>query len=345
MNIPIIDFLRSRVWRWIDSRRPTSATHHLNRNNLFIFPSQQGLWFLLVDILLWLLGTNYQNNLVLALAFLLITLLIVTILHSFNNLSGLTINAIGSHPVFCGDTAEVKVILSSRIRRFRDSISVKWQGGEALDCCLESDNEIAVNVFFKTHRRGWVDPGRLILQTYYPLGIIRSWARLKTGRKILVYPNPVSAGPLPLAEARSDQGVIAAGKGSDEFNGYKSYQAGDSLKHVSWKTYARGMGIYSKEFSSYRDQRLWLDWDYLAGKNTEERLSALCFWALEANRQGKEFGLRIPGIEIKISSGNKHLENVLKALALFGIRDVKTNDTQSDYESMKSPVNALVKQV
>ncbi len=343
MNIPLIELFRSKFWMWVDSRRPTSSTHHLSRNNLFIFPSQQGLWFLLVDLLLWVLGTNYQNNLVLALAFLLITLLIVTILHSFNNLSGLTVNVVGSHPVFCGDTAEVKVILSSHVRRFRDSISINWQGGESLDCYLDGDNEVAVNVFFKTHRRGWTDPGRLLLQTYYPLGIIRNWTGLKTGTKILVYPKPISTGPLPLSEARSDQGVVAVGKGSDEFSGYKSYQAGDSLKHVSWKNYARGMGIYSKEFSSYRDQRLWLDWDYLTGKNTEERLSALCYWALEANEKNKEYGLRIPGVEIKISSGSKHLDNVLKALALFGVHDLNVDD--NDLTADKSLANDMVRQV
>ncbi len=100
MKISIINSLRLRIWDWIDSRRPVANTHHLNRNNLFIFPSQQGLWFLLVNLLLWVLGTNYQNNLILALAFLFLTFFIVAILHTFTNLSGMSVKVLGAAPVF-----------------------------------------------------------------------------------------------------------------------------------------------------------------------------------------------------------------------------------------------------
>ncbi|MGH1470009.1 MAG: DUF58 domain-containing protein [Cellvibrionaceae bacterium] len=328
MKIPIINSFRLRMWNWIDSRRPTSNLHHLTRNNLFIFPSQQGVWFLLANLLLWVLGTNYQNNLILALAFLLMTFFVIAILHTFTNLSGMSVNVLGADPVFCGDAAEIKVALSSRQQRFRDFLSFKWQGCDPIVCHLESDDEIVINTFVKTHHRGLEHPGKLIVETFYPLGIIRSWTRLKTKLNVLVYPKPISFGPLPLSKALSDEGVVAAGKGGDEFSGYKNYQAGDSLKDVSWKTYARGMGVYSKEYSAYRDQRLWLDWDYLDGKKTEERLSGLCSWALEAHQADKDFGLRIPGVEIQPSSGKKHLERVLKALALFGV------DSSSDMSSL-----------
>ncbi|MGI1678207.1 MAG: DUF58 domain-containing protein [Cellvibrionaceae bacterium] len=322
MKISIINSLRLRIWDWIDSRRPVANTHHLNRNNLFIFPSQQGLWFLLVNLLLWVLGTNYQNNLILALAFLFLTFFIVAILHTFTNLSGMSVKVLGAAPVFCGETAEYTIALSSHQQRFRDALVLKWQESEPTTCCLESDNEIIVQTFVKTHHRGWEDPGKLMVDTFYPLGIIRSWTRLKTESRILVYPKPILFGPLPVSEAVSDEGEVAIGKGSDEFSGYKNYQAGDSLKNVSWKTYARGMGVYSKEFSAYRDHRLWLNWDDLIGKNTEERLSGLCGWALEAHKQDKEFGLKIPSTEIQPSSGKKHLEHVLKTLALFGTNDL-----------------------
>lgn len=312
--------LRQRMWDWIDSRRPSSNTHHLSHNNLFIFPSRQGLWFLLINALLWILGTNYQNNLVLALAFLLLTFFIVSILHTFTNLSGMIIKVLSAEPVFCGDNAELKISLSSKQARFRDSLVIHWQGDESTQCHLASDAESIVSTFLKTDKRGLKETGKLLIDTRYPLGIIRSWTRLKTTATILVYPKPIAFGPLPVDEAVSDEGTIAAGRGSDEFSGYKNYQAGDSLKNVSWKIFARGMGVYSKDFSAYRDQRLWLDWDYLEGKNTEERLSGLCWWALEATKKDKVFGLKLPGITIDPSSGKSHLEKVLTALALFGVK-------------------------
>ena len=115
-----------KMWRWVDAKRPPSKFHSLNRNNLFIFPSAQGFWFLFTDIVLWLAGTNYENNLVLALAFLLTTLFIVCILHTFANLSGLTVRFLDVKPVFSGDTAEMKLAVSRQGKRGRDNVHLFW---------------------------------------------------------------------------------------------------------------------------------------------------------------------------------------------------------------------------
>jgi len=111
--------LQQRMWRWIDSRRPPAKQQNLSRNNLYIFPSWQGLWFLVADIILWLVGTNYENNLILAMAFLLITLFVITILHTFANLSGLSIQLLSVKPVFSGETAEVKILVTRNGKRGR----------------------------------------------------------------------------------------------------------------------------------------------------------------------------------------------------------------------------------
>ena len=50
----------------------------------------------------------------------------------------------------------------------------------------------------------------------------------------------------------------------------------------------------------------------------EQRLSHLCYWALEFDRNGDEYGLRIPGVVIDPDVGELHRDQVLKALALHG---------------------------
>ena len=60
-----------------------------------------------------------------------------------------------------------------------------------------------------------------------------------------------------------------------------------------------------------------LDWDSLAGVDTEERLSQLTRWCLDAAAEGRSFGMKLPGEVIGVGSGDRHLHRCLAALALY----------------------------
>ncbi len=307
-------------WRWVDrsSTNATSKTFH--RNNLGILPSGQGLWFLIVVIVMWLVGTNYENNLILGVAFFLLALGLVAIMHTFSNLSGLTMRYLSADPVFSGDLAEVSFYLSKKGKRQRDDIQISWDGSaDKTTVALLDSDDLTVQIPCQTRGRGWYDPGRIVIETRYPLGFIRCWSKPKFAARVLVYPKPIAAGPLPPAQALRDDGEESLQRGSDEFFGHRPYQPGDVMRNVAWKQFSRGMGLLTKEYVANVDQRLWLDWDYLAGMDREARLSRLCYWVLEADKTGKEYGLRLPGVEIEPSTGAEHKQRALKALALFEV--------------------------
>lgn len=169
---------KEKMWQWVDAKRPPSKTHTLNRNNLFIFPSRQGLWFLIANLILWLVGTNYENNLILAFAFLLTTVFVMCILHTFANLSGLSIQFLSVKPVFSGDSAEISLLVSRQGKRGRDNIQLYWPGNLPTVISLINDQEVQVKVIAATRDRGWFKPGRLIVDSVFPLGIIRCWTRI-----------------------------------------------------------------------------------------------------------------------------------------------------------------------
>ena len=75
----------------------------LNRKNLYTFPNFTGLIYLLITAVIWLLGTNYQNNLILGLSYLLVSIFVVGILHAFANLAGISIRFVGARPAFAGE--------------------------------------------------------------------------------------------------------------------------------------------------------------------------------------------------------------------------------------------------
>nr|WP_269783515.1 DUF58 domain-containing protein [Marinibactrum halimedae] len=198
---------------------------------------------------------------------------------------------------------------------------LRWPQGSETLVSLEPGEQARFAVYVKAHERGWFYPGRITVKSVYPLGIFRCWTHLDLGVQILTYPKPINAGPIPPAVGNNDEGKLHSLHGGEDFAGLKTYQLGDSLRHVAWKQYARGQGLHTKNFSAFLDSRHWLDWDLLAGLDTEARLSRLTYWALELEKTASDYGLRLPGVEIIPSRGKHHQDAVLKALALFGKSD------------------------
>ena len=79
-------------------------------------------------------------------------------------------------------------------------------------------------------------------------------------------------------------------------------------------------GIPLKLFAGASVADLALRWDDTAGP-TEERLSQLCRWVLDADSRGYRYALSLPGLEIPGDSGEAQRAHCLEALALFGLPD------------------------
>ena len=309
-------------WRaWLDRRIPPRRVIVLNQRNIFIFPPQQGLAFVLLIVLLVLGGINYQNSLVFGLAFLLASLFAVTIGHTYQNLAGMEIEAAGAAPVFAGEHALFSLRIARRGKRGHHAIRIGWPGEPAQAFDLDGEREVRVRIPVPAEHRGWLDPGRFRLETYWPLGLLRAWTWIDVDQRALVYPAPLSGAPPAAANVASGEGDAVVRGGSDDFLSLKEYRPGDPLKHVAWKSFAREGEMMVKEFGAYADKRLWLDWDALPGLDVEARLSRLTAWALELDRRGDAFGLRIPGLVIDPDSGSEHRTRVLRRLALFGLAD------------------------
>ncbi|MGL6165381.1 MAG: DUF58 domain-containing protein, partial [Aeromonas veronii] len=75
--------------RWLKRRIPPARQITLGTRSLFILPTRMGLLYLLVLLAIYLLGTNYQNNLVLLVAYCLGSLFMAAMWLTHRNLLGL----------------------------------------------------------------------------------------------------------------------------------------------------------------------------------------------------------------------------------------------------------------
>lgn len=309
--------------RWLDERIPVERSVTLNQRRVFIFPDRAGLFFLLVLAVMLLAAINYQNNMAFALTFLLFSLFIVAVLHTFSNLSGLQLEALRGQSAFAGDDAEFELQLRRSPRRTYHAIQLGWPGQPAATVSLLDQESAVVKLFHAAPQRGWLRPGRLSVSTVYPLGLLRAWTWIDLDFSALVYPRPL-AGPRPSGTAgddpRGQRNTPRWQKGSEDFYGFRLYRSGDNLRHVMWRAYAKGQRLQSKQFAELPVATHWLSWDECAGER-EQRLGLLCHWVLELHRRGEAFGLRLPGATLAPAQGESHRDEALRMLALFGRGD------------------------
>lgn len=306
-----------RFQSWLKKRIPAANQVTLNQKNIFILPTREGVYFVVLILFMMLAGINYQNSLIFALAFLLTSLFMVSILHTFRNLSGLTLQGHRGNPVFAGEDCEFVVTLSREGQRLYEGVVIGWhpdmkQGVDLLDESLSRQR-----VYVPARQRGMFNPGRLLVETFYPVGLFRAWSWVDLDLTCVVYPRPIAAGVLPEHESIADEGELVRRDGVDDFYGLRDYQQGDGIRHIAWKTYARTEQLQVKEFAAHVDRRVWLEWEALPGLDREARLSRLTWWTLQLARTNDEFGLRLPGLEIDQGRGPEHQQRVLTALALF----------------------------
>lgn len=311
--------LRARFRQWVNRRIPPARAVTLDQKRIFIFPSRVGFFFGLCLLVMLMTAINFQNNMSYALTFLLATLFIIATLHTFANLSGLTIRALRAQSAFPGQQCEFDVQIERGKQRDHFALHLSWPDSSESLVNLVDQDAIQVQLHMAVGSRGWYSPGRLLLESTYPLGLLRCWTWVDLDLHALVYPQPrASLEPAGLATDTPD-GASAPIVGSDDFYGFRAYREGDSMRQIHWKGLAKGQSVQSKQYGAYADRSVWLDWEMFPGLGTEQRLSHLCYWALEFDGRGEEYGLRMPGVVIEPGMGEKHRDLVLKELALYGL--------------------------
>lgn len=309
-----------QAWqRWLDRRLPRARQVRLDQRRVFIFPSGYGFLYLAVAMLLFFGGINYENNLILGLCFLMVSLFVVAILHTFHNLSGLSLRAGATRGGFVGGQGSLEVVLIAEGRAHR-SVWLRWLDQPAQEVSIEPGEETAVWLNLPLARRGRIRPPRLRVESHYPLGLLRSWSLVALDHACLAWPRPESSPECPADGGDDDErrNHQDGQRGSEEFQGLREYSPGDSPRQVDWKGYARGRGLNVKVFEEPASGRLWLRYEYLHGRPAERRLSILCFWVLRLSEQNRPFALALPGAELAPGRGAEQRREALDRLARFG---------------------------
>ncbi len=331
--------LRVRWQRWLNRRLPPGRSIVLKQKRLFIFASPAGWLFLFALLIMLLTAINYQNNMSYGLTFWLAMMANVAVLHTNANLLGLKLTAVRAASVFPGQQAEFVFRVTARDGRDHRAIKLAWTNTSAL-IDIPAGETVDVSLFHAVDARGWFQPPRLLVQSTWPVGLLRCWTYVDLDFRALVYPQPVASEGLIPTDA--DDGAVGVSEtlGHDDLQGFRAYRVGDSRRFIDWRSFAKGQALQTRLHSRSVQQDRWLDWAMFSEIGTELRLSRLCYLALKYDATGDEYGLRLPGTEIPMASGDRHREAVLRALALYDIEvTIGSGATTSSASNIVSSLN------
>ena len=320
-----LGFVRGRFQRWWQSRIPYRDTTTLHQRNVYILPTRPGFTLAATILVLLVASINYQLNLGYLLTFLLAGSAVVGMHVCHGTLRGLTMNLIAPDAQFVGASAVIGINLVSDRRSIRHGIGLSLlnagPGAKSEKHWVWADvpaqGSCTVHVAFKPDKRGLHRVPTLTAETRFPLGTFRVWTVWRPAAQVLVYPAPEAyPPPLPPGEPRSGGAASAQIHSTGEYDGVRAYRRGDPLKLVVWKKVAKADELVSRDAQQVQRFELWLDLAHCGTSDAEHKLSRLCAWVLAAHAQGVDYGLRLPGLEIKPGSGEAHKKRCLEALAL-----------------------------
>ena len=314
-------FKLPRQWfaAWLARRLPPVQSIRLQQQHIFIVPTPTGIAYAAVLLLMLLVAINYQNSLAYALTFLLASLGLLSMLHTWRNLAGLTLSAAGTSPCFVGEYGNYRVRLHS-VKNAYQAIAVGWHVKSLMLVDVEQQGEQLLELSLLGKQRGWQYAPRLRIETRFPLGLFVAWSQIDLAQAVLVYPQPLHDVDL-LLTGQGDQSAAeqaSSHAGVDDYQGLAAWQEGDSLRRIHWKAWSKGQGLLVKQFTEQQGQQQVLDFAQVPG-NLEFRLSVLCAQVLKISQTDQPYSLLLPHQQLGPDSGDEHRQRCLRALALYGV--------------------------
>ena len=327
---PIKVLIAASFERWLARRNPPQFQHQLSSRNIMIYPSRFGLAYLVVVVMVFLLGTNYQNNIILLLSYLLASLFISVMLHSFYNFSQLTFSSAAQQTGYVDQTIYYPVYVNTTkvsfdINAFFTECGLQTTAGK-IKQCQKGTNVLTLN--YKPISRGQHSLGRVTVFSEFSLGLFISKSILDFEHFAIVYPQPKT---LVLPESLNIKGredvsatsLSGSLQGNDEFFELKPFILGDSRAKTAWKQLAKGQGKFSKQYHQYQSSEIRLAFHEMPGQSVETKLSYLSFLVSELTKTNQKFGLSFAKgaeehyLDIEPNTGLKHQQSCLTALALY----------------------------
>ncbi len=338
---PLSNFIQKRFDVFIAKRLPPARKVTLNNNNIFIFPTAMGFCYLAIVFLLFLLGTNYQNNVIILLSYLMASMFITISLASFFNVKGVQFSSKKEYVGFSDKPIVVNVSVNADLPRFNYLLQYP---GHSLSIFDQLKDKQTLPLTWQAPSRGVFKPGRIKVVSEYAYGLFRVWSWLDFDHQLVVFPTPrpITSKQLAACEDGNEEGRrTEIARDGDEFIELSNYREGESLSRIAWKQLARGQGKYTKQYHQILGEAKYLSFEHLPPVSVEHKLEFLTYLILEYSQNDASFGLDLPTIRIDIGHGEEHKLACLTALARYPLSHSSSTVSDSELTPKKAKANIV----
>jgi uncharacterized protein (DUF58 family) len=284
-------------------------------NKPYIVPTVYGFGFLFLVVDIFALGYYRDNGPYHIVGMTLIIFGLVSMIHTNSNLQNIDISVDRCDLGQAGSKSEIQISLRNTNVVPSHNIEVQVDKPFALKTALhvpELDKHSPFNLSIHCPKRGVYPLGRIKIYSRGVFGLFYTWRWKDIESELVVYPAPKGTLPLPMGS----EGASKRSANSEDFVGHRPFRAGDSLRHIDWKAYARGADLLVKDYADQAMEALELRWEDTAGES-EARLEQLSAWIIQMSNLQRPFSLHLPSDEISKGFGEAHDRAALRALALY----------------------------
>lgn len=174
---------------------------------------------------------------------------------------------------------------------------------------LKGESSTTVHLSVLPDKRGTFTHKGCYLESKYPLSTVRLVMKIKDVYTVVVYPEP--KGISLHSFLQQEENFYGEEK---EFDGLRAYDGSQKLSHIHWASVAKGeisVKVFSRETQT---PKLVFNF-YTAGTNDESRLSQLCLWVLECEKQNLTFMIQMPNRVL--DSTKESTDVILETLARY----------------------------
>jgi uncharacterized protein (DUF58 family) len=224
------------------------------------------------------------------------------------NLYDLTLTELPQERIFANKKATLKWRLTNKADNPAYDVTIKSENSTQLFKTITKESIVDLTHTFE--KRGKNSYPELTIESRFPLLHVWFFKPYDPKKTLLVYPEPKGVS----LQEYIDEQLSNHGERSD-FEGIRRYEKSDSASVVHWPSLAKGGDLMSRNFS-YLAKIEGLNFEFLScADNDEDRLSQLCLWVLECEKQGFEFSIKMP--QTTYSSKKESVDEILQKLAQY----------------------------
>ena len=273
-----------------------SYTTH--RRQLYILPTKAGWVFSLLVFILFLASIKFSHQATFLLTFLLCGFGMISSFHTQKNINAITISLKDGSAIFANEKTDF-------ICRLKNSTDVKrhniWLLCQDQHYCvnIEPNSTVKQSIQLEAKQRGLFSLPAVNITSHFPLGILFGWSRkFQSDATCMVYPEPKDILPIPstilLQSEEGQQQVLSTQsqqQNGEQISSLKPYQMGDRLRDIHWPSLAKNHQLVSKEYENSTEYKLIFSWQHVSNLNTEDKLSQLTYWLLDAEKNQTSYQL------------------------------------------------------